>query len=39
MAKQKKKKPVNKRQKVKTILEVSAYIATIVGTIYQLLKG
>lgn len=39
MAKAKKKKPLNKWQMAKTILEVLAYIASITSAIYQILKG
>lgn len=39
MAKSKKKKPSSKWKKAKAILEVLAYIATIVSAVYQMLKG
>ena len=39
MGKPKKKKPRNNLETVRTILEMLAYIATIVSAIYQMFKG
>lgn len=39
MGKPKKKKPVNKLEIVKTVVEILAGIATIVSAIYSMFKG
>ena len=39
MGNPKKRKPKNKLEIAKTILEMLAYIVTIVSAIYQMLKG
>lgn len=39
MGKPKEKKPNNKLETARTILEMLAYIATIVSAIHQMLKG
>ncbi len=39
MGKPTKKKPKNKLETARTILEMLAYIATIVSAIYQMFKG
>ncbi len=39
MGKSKKKKPKNRVETARTILEMLAYIATIASAIYQMLKG
>ena len=39
MGKPKKKKPLNKLETARTVLEIVAYAATIASAIYQMLKG
>ena len=39
MGKPKKKKPKNKLETARTVLEMLAYIATIASAIYQMFKG